>query len=676
MPVTMGGISSGMDTDGLIEKLVNVEARPIRQLEIRKKNHSDRKEALKKLEKQLADMNNAARDLYGFRAIFDDKTAVSSDTSVIEAKAASTAEQATRSIEVTQLATMHRVASDPVKEDETLPAGAFTIEVAGEKAKVSFGGGRLKNLQEKIEAAASSLVSSSYGRTSGDSYILTLESKKSGERGEIKITGDRDLLLKIGLIGEGSERRSIDVSVTFDEEYFSPYRGSRETGPDTGKVSVRAAGKTVAVKGSTWREYELPVPVEVKEGTRLEFDFSLAVTTGDDDSAPTRIKVGPKEKTNIKGIILESYNVERKRSEERGEDGRGGEIVGIGLVSTAGGTRVEKLFPLAKEARGRQTLDLGKDFAGRKVDRIVMYCGRGLAEFAAVKFSTPIQAKDFAFKNTIAQPLDAKLKVDGIEITRDRNNDLSDVIKGLTLNIKRTSPHAVTLTITGNVEASIEKVKRFVDAYNRYLDIHRELTKAVISAKPGEFDKVQDESGLFMGDMTLTRLENLIRTTVNSAYPNRAERPIRMLPEMGITTGAVNAAWESIKSGKLTVDEVLLKKTITENSEGVVQFFGSDTDGDGRPDDGMAVKLVSALRPYISPGKNILAAKLEQEDNSIKLVDESIKRREEHLKKYEEKLRGKFSRMERAMSESNAQRQWMRYQFEGISGVDSDNKKK
>jgi len=42
------------------------------------------------------------------------------------------------------------------------------------------------------------------------------------------------------------------------------------------------------------------------------------------------------------------------------------------------------------------------------------------------------------------------------------------------------------------------------------------------------------------------------------------------------------------------------------------------------------------------------------------------------LKKYEEKLKYKFGLMERAISESNQKRQWMKNQLEGISGNNAE----
>ena len=67
MPVTMGGMASGMDTDSIISKLVEVEAQPIKQLQRNKLVNNQKKEALTKLSSTLKDLDGKTRDLYGFR---------------------------------------------------------------------------------------------------------------------------------------------------------------------------------------------------------------------------------------------------------------------------------------------------------------------------------------------------------------------------------------------------------------------------------------------------------------------------------------------------------------------------------------------------------------------------------------------------------------------------------
>ena len=121
MPVSMSGMASGMDTESIINNLDEIERRPIQQLEIDKNKYRNRKEALKQLQGVLEEIDKNAKNLFGFRASFDDKKALSSDTSIIEATATKKAKEGSTALKIVKTATNHKVSSDPVKNDEKLP---------------------------------------------------------------------------------------------------------------------------------------------------------------------------------------------------------------------------------------------------------------------------------------------------------------------------------------------------------------------------------------------------------------------------------------------------------------------------------------------------------------------------------------------------------------------------
>jgi flagellar hook-associated protein 2 len=666
MPISLGGVASGMDTNSIIEKLVQVESKPIVQLEQRKKEHARKKDALEKLSRFLRDLSSASEALFGFRANFDAKKALSSDPAIVDVKANNNAEKGLRHVKVLQIATSHKISTDPIGSDDTLPEGDFTLEVNGEKHPVRWKGGRLKDLVERIEESASENISVTYINTSGDKHIMTLESKTQGKRGEIKISGDVNFLSRLGMVKGTKEYSSRDVLLTFDQRYFGSYEGAEKHKQQNGTLVVSKDGKAVSLKGLLWQEYVLPVDVKVREGSRLEFDlvYKEPPKEESDEQIPYRLEDGPDEKINIKGIELEGYNISRMREGKKQRDKTFDTVMGIGIVSIDGGKRNEKLYLIDKGSKGKQELPIGKDFAKKQISRVVFYCNIGTADFSNAKIITPLKEKGHLNpKNNIAKPDDARIKIDGIEMTRPKNEDLTDVIKGLSLDLKRPSELDVTITVNDNIEDGVDKIKKFVEAYNKYMDFHRELVKAPRIEKPGE--NTGSDGGPLMGDTTVSRLESNLRMTINGAYMSHADKPIRLITQMGLSTGAINASWESIKSGKLIIDEQELKKTVQENPEGVKFFFGSDNDGDNRIDGGMAYKLVAVLKPYISSGKNIIASKIDFEDSSIKMADDSIKRHGEHLKKYEEMLKQKFRRMEQAISQSNGQKRWMNQQFGG-----------
>lgn len=670
MPVTMGGLASGVDTDSIINKLVEVESQPIKQLQRGKYLNNQKKEALRKLSSQLKDLDSKAKDLYGFRAAYDEKKAVSSDTSVIEATASKQADSGSNKVEVLQLASYHKITTDAIEYEKKLPAGKFSITVNGIEKKINFRGGGLKALNEAIREEADEIVATDHISTDGTKYVVGLTSKIPGKKGEIGVKGSEDLLKAAGLINGEKIKSQDDFPVVFDRKFFSPYSGEKKPEDQDGTLDVGKEGKEVTVKGELWQEYELPFKADIKKDTILKFSFTYSKE--EEEKVPLKVETGPEDEINVKGIKLKSYNISRIRPLSKKEEKKFDSALGIGIISSEDGKRVEKIYPIEKDAAKNQEIPVGRDFEGKQAVKLVLYCSDGSAVFIEPVLSTPVKTRgDFELKNTIAKAENARLKVEGLEIERDRNEGLSDVIKGVTLNLKRKSDYPVELKVSPDLDKPVLKIKEFVDSYNKYIDLHKALTKAVKVEKPGESDKLQ-ESGLFMGDMALVRLENSLKTTIGASYPARVDKPVKMFNQMGVSTGKVNSSWDSIKEGKLVVEEDELRRVIVENPDGVKEFFGSDIDGDNRTDNGMAYTLVKTLNPYISSGKNIIESKIDFEDNSIKMANERITRQELHIKQFEEKLRKKFAVMERSISGAKSQQNWMKNQMGGGGGSQSE----
>lgn len=667
MPITMGGMASGVNTDDVIQKLVELEARPIQQWVDGKNTSTKRKETLDNLKSRLQDLNNSANDLYGFRASYDDKKVGSSNNDILQATASSAAEKGTKEIEVVELASTHKISSDPIKSDDILPAGKLQIEVNGESETIKFAGGDIKSLSNKISEKISNIISSSLIKTSESDRVLTLESKIQGKKGEILLSGDKDLLNSIGMIkgekGAGNDK----ISLIFDKNYFMAYEGEGKP-EENGSFNVVENGRILSIEGILWKEYLLPVEAPVKKETILELNIDYKIHKEPKETYPDKIVVGPDEQIIIKGIDLKGYNVTREREIEKKIKDEITNITGVGIVSIDNGKRTQKIYERGN-VTGKQVIPFGSDFEGKKISKIIFYCNEGSVEYSNIEIITPVKGTGlFEPKNEIKKASDAKIKVDGVEVVRDSNDNLNDIIKGLSLSLRGASKTPVRLTIESDTEKAAGKIKKFIKAYNDYLDYNKEITKVAKVEKPGDYEKSRYQNGPFVGDMTILNLENSLKKAVGDAYPNRAEDPIRILVQCGISTGEINAAWESIKEGKLFVDDTKLQNIIINNPVGIKEFFGSDTDGDNRTDNGLAYRISYLLKPYLMSGKNIIVSKIDLENESIKQADDKIERHQEHLKKYEAKLREKFAAMEKSISGAKAQGNWMKSQMDGLQG--------
>ncbi len=674
MPVSIGGVASGMDTDAIITKLMEVEARPIKKLQYEIAESNDRKKALGFLNDSLKELSDSARDLYGFRASYDEKKAISSDTSVLEVTASKLADPGIRKVEVVKLASTHKITTDQIEEDRKLKAGKIVLKVNGEEHSIKFKGGKITSLKDRIDEVAGESVSTSVIRIGGDKFVLSIESKVQGVKGKIGVEGDLGFLREIGLASGEKITDQKTAGLIFDRRYFSPYAGSVAGEGQDGSLAVSEDGKSVTIDGMLWQEYALPVQADVKKDTVLAFDFKRPVEEKKDEPVPSRVIMGPDERIVVKGIELKGYNVSRIREEEKKPPEKEYDsAAGVGVVYTdEAGVRNEKRYIIDEKAEGRQQMPIGADFEGRKISRVFFYSNKGKSVFSNAAISTPVKDdKTYEIKNQIAPAEDAVVKLDGIEIKRDRNSDLNDIIKGVTMNLRQASERPVDVKIEADAEKSIDKIKKFVEAYNKYIDLNRQLVKTEEVSKPGESkSQGNSERGIFSSDMSVIRIESTVKRIVNGAYPNSADRQIKILPQIGVSTGKVNAAWETIKTGKLVVDEAELKKVIVENPEGVKLFFGSDTDADTRIDSGMAYALEEMLKAYVGFGRNVISSKIDLENENIRISNERIARHEDHLKKHEAKLRAKFGAMERAISGANSQKNWMNQQM-GNSGGNS-----
>src|SRR3569623_203071 len=106
---TSTGIFSGLDTSGLIQKMMAVEAQPLQNLNVKKSGYQAELSVFGKLKSSLATLNTAADKLKATSTAT--MKATSSDASVFTATASTAATAGDYSIQVTRLATAQSVYS-------------------------------------------------------------------------------------------------------------------------------------------------------------------------------------------------------------------------------------------------------------------------------------------------------------------------------------------------------------------------------------------------------------------------------------------------------------------------------------------------------------------------------------------------------------------------------------
>ncbi|MEW6659157.1 MAG: flagellar filament capping protein FliD [Thermodesulfobacteriota bacterium] len=196
--ITFSGLGSSVDFQSIIDKLVSVESASINRYESWKSEWNDKITALETLNTKLTDFRTLAASMDTLTQ-FVDKTAASSDTSVLTVSASTTASSGTHSVLVNQLA------QNEVEAHQGLAASTTVINSSG-SAKVfafSYAGGAAVSISVADGATLADLASAinssganpgvtatvmdmgaSYGATR---YRLLLQGKDTGSTNSITI---------------------------------------------------------------------------------------------------------------------------------------------------------------------------------------------------------------------------------------------------------------------------------------------------------------------------------------------------------------------------------------------------------------------------------------------------------------------------------------------------------
>jgi flagellar hook-associated protein 2 len=217
------------------------------------------------------------------------------------------------------------------------------------------------------------------------------------------------------------------------------------------------------------------------------------------------------------------------------------------------------------------------------------------------------------------------IKLDGFEF-EIASNTVSDVIPGVTLDIRQASPgRQVNVTIKENREAVSGKVEEFVKSMNEVLGF--------IQAQ-NRMNENTDTSKTLGGDQLIRMVHNrLIGLIQNSQVGTGSE--ITRLNQIGIEIG---------REGLLKLSDEKFNQMLAKKPDQIQKFFAGD---------GFNVGFIPAIRRELSNLTNaafgsIANRKKALEDN-IKRTDQSIVNKERQLGRREEQLRRQFGNLEETM---------------------------
>ncbi|HAD41431.1 MAG TPA: hypothetical protein DCF88_15185 [Plesiomonas shigelloides] len=233
-------------------------------------------------------------------------------------------------------------------------------------------------------------------------------------------------------------------------------------------------------------------------------------------------------------------------------------------------------------------------------------------------------------KNTTAK--NAKFTVDG-QAMESSTNKVKDAIQGITLELTDVSEKVGTdayktnrITVDYDRDGVKESLKKFVDAYNKVIDVTTELTK---------YNKETKKAAPLTGD-SLTRSLNTEMRGILTA-PDENNKDIKFLADLGIT---------SDRDGKLQIDDKKLDGALEKHFTQAGDMFGGK--------DGIIGKMESLMKDYVGTGGTLTEKDKTLQEQKSKL-DTQISAFEKHMKEYEARVTAQFSALDQSIAQMNQQ---------------------
>lgn len=228
--------------------------------------------------------------------------------------------------------------------------------------------------------------------------------------------------------------------------------------------------------------------------------------------------------------------------------------------------------------------------------------------------------------------LDAVLTFENtFTVTRSSNN-ISDLISGVTLDIKK--PGAVTIEIDRDDETIQESVQAFADAFNELRD---------------EIDK--QRAGQLEADSVLSSIESRLFSVLNSGGAITGSA-FSFLSEVGLAVD---------KEGRMQVDTDLMAKQMNADFESFVNLFAADSEG-------FANKLENVAKSLLDVD-GLIDSREDGLKNRLNFLDDQKLQIEARLVRTEERLRKQFTAMDTFVAQMNATGTFLTQQLASLSNI-------
>lgn len=622
----ISGLASGLDTDSIINQLMDIERIPLTRLQQRKDQYNVEKNAWHDIYTRLSNLQSKLTDLK-LASTFTGMKATSSNTSALTASAASNAVAGSYKVGIIRLAQAHKVASQkPLVYGTTTQLLTDTFTDAAYTSSVAT----LNNLTQDEANGLLKLASGTTGSIT--SNTITVDAANGGR---LTLTVNQQERLNANYV---YQYRTFDGTTWSDWQTLGNLNGD-------GSGIFKSHTLTADISGNVQ---------QIEINATLNGDFSANVIPMLADWTATFQPAEPITSNTAALGLSGSFSI-TVGSETRN-------------ITVNENDSLQSIVSLinAVPPEGETSPGAGDIVTASVIDHRLVLTSKTTGAGGVISFSDPdgvlnklglVDADGRILPEAVVQEAqDAVFTVDGLTITRSTNT-ITDVIQGVTLNLLAVTDtdgngtieaaETLSLDIGKDTQKAVDAVKAMVDQYNSVMDF--------ISTKAGD-------EGDLQGDPTLARVQSYLwqlMTAEIAGITGSFQTPWSIGISTGATVGSASLTFD--RSGKLTLDTEKLTAALEDDPAAVMAVFTNDS-GTGLVD-----RLDDYLTSLVRSGDGIITSREKSLQDIMDDLDDQIARMEDRLAIKEEQLRRQFTAMEQALATLQSQGNWLAGQIASLS---------
>lgn len=253
--------------------------------------------------------------------------------------------------------------------------------------------------------------------------------------------------------------------------------------------------------------------------------------------------------------------------------------------------------------------------------------------------------------------LNAVFEVDGVTYHRQSNTGISDVITGVTLELKKGGANVTTtLNIQSNMADVKEDITAMVNGFNDLI--------AFIHGKEAKSDASEDESkedaslaNPLGKDTSANRIVSQLKGLITSVID--LDGGYTSLTDLGLKVN---------RDGTITIDESQLDSAIAKNPNGVRDLFIGDAKKEIK---GLGDLFNDTISDMVS-STGVSSSEIDENESKIDRIEDDMTAQSRRLDKKYDTMTRQFAEMDKVISQLNSQANALASMINALSGNKND----